>query len=110
MCAEELKSQYFRILIIQIFFSFTWNDRMLSTKIEAPMCVRVCVCFPGGGAGGTAGAPRCYWWDWGGAQSVSGGAEGTAQGQRPGETHHGSVFLKHSQITFYIDDEDPAET
>lgn len=73
-------------------------------------CVYVCVCVPGGGAGGTAGAPRRYWWDWWGAQSVSGGAEGAAQGQRPGETQHVSVFLKRSQISLYIDDEDPAET
>lgn len=107
--AEELKSHYFRALISQICF-FTWNDHMLSTKIEAQMFVCVCVCVPGGGAGGTAGAPHRYWWDWWGAQSVSGGAEGAAQGQRPGESQHVTVFFKQTQISLYIDDEDPAET
>lgn len=45
------------------------------------------VCVPGGGAGGSAGTPRC-WRDGRerGAESVRGGAEGVGERQGAGES------------------------
>lgn len=62
VCAEELKSHYFSVLIILTFFFFFNLERSQAVHKDRStnVCVCVYVCIPGGGAGGTAGAPRCF--------------------------------------------------